>query len=223
MREIIEHEGVKYRKVAREAREGDYVVVTSSEDTSQYQNGEVHIIADVRGSTYYLRDIFDEERASFLWRREFAVLEPVPPTLPKHTDAAVGDTIRITTDEFNFDNEYYVGDTFEVESVWGGAGGVDTVCGLELLAEEIEVVHKESEASNNVNSPSHYTQGGVEVIEIIAQTVSGYDDGFTAHCVGTATKYLNRAPHKHETPLEDLKKAAKYLEFAIEHEEKKRK
>lgn len=72
-----------------------------------------------------------------------------------------------------------------------------------------------------VNSPSHYTQGGVEVIDIIAQTVSGYDDGFTAHCVGTATKYLNRAPHKHATPLEDLEKAAKYLEFAIKHEKKK--
>lgn len=73
-----------------------------------------------------------------------------------------------------------------------------------------------------VNSPSHYTQGGIEVIDIIAQTVSGYDDGFTAHCVGTATKYLNRAPHKHETPLEDLEKAAKYLEFAIANEKKKR-
>ena len=92
--------------------------------------------------------------------------------------------------------------------------------------EEMETVGREileDYSRDSVEHPSHYTQGGVEVIEIIAQTVSGYDDGFTAHCVGTATKYLNRAPFKHETPLEDLKKAAKYLEFAIEHEEKKRK
>lgn len=93
--------------------------------------------------------------------------------------------------------------------------------------EEMEAVGREIiydvYNTDSVEHPSHYTQGGVEVIEIIAQTVSGYDDGFTAHCVGTATKYLNRAPYKHETPLEDLKKAAKYLEFAIEHEEKKRK
>lgn len=76
-------------------------------------------------------------------------------------------------------------------------------------------------AKDNVSSPSHYTQGGVEVIDIIAQTVSGYIDPFTAHCVGTATKYLNRAPYKHATPLEDLRKAAKYIEFAIANEEKK--
>lgn len=77
------------------------------------------------------------------------------------------------------------------------------------------------QSTDSVEHPSHYTQGRFETIEIIAHTVSGYTDGFTAHCVGTATKYLNRAPHKHATPLEDLKKAAKYLEFAIEHEEGK--
>lgn len=73
---------------------------------------------------------------------------------------------------------------------------------------------KESDA---VNSPQHYTRGKFEVIEIIEQTVAGYDDPFVAHCVGTATKYINRAPYKHETPLEDLRKAAKYIDFAIEH------
>lgn len=71
--------------------------------------------------------------------------------------------------------------------------------------------------SDMVNKPTHYTQGRFEVIEIIEQTVSGYDDPFVAHCVGTATKYLNRAPFKHESPLEDINKAAKYLEFAIDH------
>lgn len=77
--------------------------------------------------------------------------------------------------------------------------------------------------NDTVSHPSHYTQGRFEVIEIIEQTAGGYSDGFTAHCVGTATKYLNRAPFKHESPLEDLRKAAKYIEFAIEHEEKKAK
>lgn len=71
--------------------------------------------------------------------------------------------------------------------------------------------------ADNVNSPQHYTQGKFEVIEIIAQTVAGYDDPFVAHCVGTATKYINRAPYKHTTPTEDLKKARRYLDFAIEH------
>lgn len=75
----------------------------------------------------------------------------------------------------------------------------------------------EVENTDAVKQPSHYTQGGVEVIDIIAQTVAGYDDAFVAHCVGTSTKYLNRAPYKHDSPLEDLRKAREYLTFAIEH------
>ncbi|MGM0904243.1 MAG: DUF3310 domain-containing protein [Bacillota bacterium] len=72
-----------------------------------------------------------------------------------------------------------------------------------------------------IDHPNHYTQGSIEVIDIIRQTTSGYRDPFVAHCVGTSTKYLNRAPFKHASPLDDLKKAAKYLEFAIDHLERK--
>lgn len=74
---------------------------------------------------------------------------------------------------------------------------------------------EEKTAQDAVEHPNHYTQGRFETIEVIEQFTSGYDDGFVAHCVGTATKYIARAPYKHETPLEDLRKAAKYLEFAI--------
>lgn len=76
------------------------------------------------------------------------------------------------------------------------------------MAEEIE--------QDAVNSPNHYTQGKFETIEIIEHLTSKYDDGFTAHCVGTAFKYMDRAPYKHESPTECLRKAAKYLSFAIE-------
>lgn len=79
---------------------------------------------------------------------------------------------------------------------------------------------KDRTVSDAVSHPSHYTAGKIEVIDIIAQTVAGYDDPFVAHCVGTATKYLNRAPYKHDTPTEDLKKARAYLEFAIKQLEK---
>lgn len=70
--------------------------------------------------------------------------------------------------------------------------------------------------SDNINHPSHYTQGKFETIEIIEQVTKGYDNSFVGYCVGNTIKYLARAPFKHETPLEDLKKAYKYLEFAIE-------
>ncbi|WP_077297440.1 DUF3310 domain-containing protein [Virgibacillus pantothenticus] len=76
-------------------------------------------------------------------------------------------------------------------------------------------------SNDNVQHPSHYTHGKYETIDVIEDITSGYDDGFTAHCVGTAVKYLYRAPHKHESPLEDLRKAAKYVEFAINRETKR--
>lgn len=74
--------------------------------------------------------------------------------------------------------------------------------------------------SNNVNHPNHYKQGKFETIEIIEQITKGYKNPYVAYCVGNTVKYVSRAPYKHESPLEDLKKAAKYLEFAIEALEK---
>lgn len=74
--------------------------------------------------------------------------------------------------------------------------------------------------ANSVEHPSHYTQGRFETIEMIEEITKGYSDGFVAHCVGTAVKYESRAPFKHASPLEDLKKARQYLTFAIEHLER---
>jgi hypothetical protein len=75
---------------------------------------------------------------------------------------------------------------------------------------------------DNVNSPSHYTNARFETIEVIEEITAGYSDGFVAHCAGTAIKYIARAPFKHaDGGLEDVKKAAKYLEFAIKRIEAK--
>lgn len=72
-----------------------------------------------------------------------------------------------------------------------------------------------------VEHPSHYNQGRFETIEVIEEFTKGYENGFVAHCVGTATKYISRAPYKHDDGgLEDLKKARQYLTFAIEHMER---
>ena len=79
---------------------------------------------------------------------------------------------------------------------------------------------EEDPKSDAVNHPSHYGKGRFETIEMIEEITKGYANGFVAHCVGTAVKYESRAPFKHDTPLEDLRKARKYLEFAIEHLER---
>lgn len=73
-----------------------------------------------------------------------------------------------------------------------------------------------------VEHPSHYTNGNIETIEIIEEITKGYDDGFVALCVGNAIKYLARSPFKHDDSSIDLKKASKYLEFALNYIEKEK-
>lgn len=70
-----------------------------------------------------------------------------------------------------------------------------------------------------VDHPSHYTVAKFETIEVIEEVTKGYEDSFVGYCVGNTQKYIARAPYKGKQ-LEDLKKAAKYLEFAIEHLER---
>jgi Protein of unknwon function (DUF3310) len=67
-----------------------------------------------------------------------------------------------------------------------------------------------------VNHPNHYTYGKFEVIEIIEEVTKAYDDAYMGYCIGNAQKYIARAPHK-GTKKQDLEKARKYLEFAIDH------
>lgn len=88
---------------------------------------------------------------------------------------------------------------------------------LELLKEKRaeKAEQPKSQKVEQIEQPSHYTQGRFEAIEIIDDVIVHYTDGRVAHKIGDALKYIIRAPHKHESPLEDLKKAAKYLEFAI--------
>jgi hypothetical protein len=64
-------------------------------------------------------------------------------------------------------------------------------------------------ASDPVNHPHHYTQYPVEVIEITEHL-----DFLT----GNVVKYVLRAPYK-GNQLEDLKKAAWYLDRAIKRAE----
>jgi len=66
--------------------------------------------------------------------------------------------------------------------------------------------------SDNVNHPSHYTHGPIEVIDII--------EGFRlSYHLGNVIKYLLR--HEHKNGLEDLKKARWYLDRYIQQMESK--
>lgn len=71
--------------------------------------------------------------------------------------------------------------------------------------------------SDNVNHPSHYTQGGIECIEALeAATVNL--KGIEAVCTANAIKYLWR--WKEKNGKEDLKKAIWYIKKLIEKQAK---
>lgn len=65
-----------------------------------------------------------------------------------------------------------------------------------------------------VNHPPHYTDGNIEVIDFI-------EDQKLTYCRGNAVKYISRAGKKSKkTEIEDLKKAAWYINREIERLEK---
>lgn len=69
--------------------------------------------------------------------------------------------------------------------------------------------------SDSVNSPSHYTAGGVECIDGIEAATVGLV-GIQAVCTGNAIKYLWR--WKHKGGVDDLRKARWYLDKLIDVE-----
>ena len=69
--------------------------------------------------------------------------------------------------------------------------------------------------SDEVNHPSHYTDGNIEVIEYIEDKKLGY-------CLGNAVKYISRAGKKDPAKeIEDLQKADWYIKRRIMELEQK--
>ena len=65
---------------------------------------------------------------------------------------------------------------------------------------------------DNVNHPSHYTQGGIECIEAIKASLGM--DGFCDYCKGNVIKYLWRWRDK--GGVEDIQKAQVYLGWMLD-------
>ncbi|MEX5651178.1 DUF3310 domain-containing protein [Staphylococcus cohnii species complex 1658] len=70
-------------------------------------------------------------------------------------------------------------------------------------------------AEDTVNHPSHYMLGDYEAKDIVSLVADKYHKGSVAHNVASALEYQMRAPEKNG--LEDIKKARKCLDFAIEN------
>ena len=90
---------------------------------------------------------------------------------------------------------------------------------LEPLPKEDRAIKMpESSKHDNVNSPKHYCKGGLECIQVIkAQLTPEQNKGYL---YGNVLKYMWRWQDKNG--LEDLRKAAKYLEWLqeeVKHEQ----
>lgn len=72
---------------------------------------------------------------------------------------------------------------------------------------------------DNVNHPSHYTQGGIECIDALKAATVG-KTGIEAVCVANAIKYLWR--YEEKNGLEDVKKAQWYINHLIQELEEKK-
>lgn len=86
-------------------------------------------------------------------------------------------------------------------------------CDKEFVEFLKDFVEKNSGSTDNVNSPNHYKLAGldVEVIDVIRASMS--PEEFKGYCKGNVIKYVTRENKKNG--MEDLRKAKKYLEYAI--------
>lgn len=72
---------------------------------------------------------------------------------------------------------------------------------------------------DNVNHPSHYTQGGIECIDALKAATVG-KIGIEAVCVANVIKYCWR--YEEKNGLEDVKKAQFYVNRLIQELEEKK-
>ena len=81
---------------------------------------------------------------------------------------------------------------------------------LKLLREQGSLLKKNKETVvDNVNHPSHYNDGNIEVIDFIEDKKLGF-------CLGNAVKYISRAGKKDKSKeVEDLEKASWYIQRRI--------
>ena len=69
---------------------------------------------------------------------------------------------------------------------------------------------------DNVNHPSHYEPGKFECIDVMCEAIGL--ESTKAFCICNAFKYIYRSNKKHETPVDDVKKAVWYLNKFLELE-----
>ena len=104
-------------------------------------------------------------------------------------------------------------DLWEEQSV--SLGGVLPFPGLNSSSSASDTISFKV-PDDRVNSPSHYTKGKQEAIEIIEDAINNAPTMAAAMSQGQVLKYMLRCWLK-DNPLEDLKKARWYLNRLLSH------
>jgi hypothetical protein len=191
--------------------------------------GKLGTILESNDRDIYVLASIDGIEASNIWfaRCNLELVEPAP--VGKEPEAPqprfkVGDRVRVRKPKdpesgwISPEMDIYDGGVYEIERKGGSAVRFKNHLEWAFLHEWLEPapVVKECLTVDNVNHPPHYNQGGIECLEAIKAALG---DGFVAHLRGNVIKYLWRCEHK--GGVEDLKKAAWYLDRAIKEMEVK--
>lgn len=91
--------------------------------------------------------------------------------------------------------------------------------GMQKRIKEETQYFAKMEKADNVNSPAHYTQGGIECIDAIRASMTAEE--FAGFLKGNVIKYLWRY-HDKGKAVEDLKKGEWYLNRLTEHTEREK-
>lgn len=78
------------------------------------------------------------------------------------------------------------------------------------------MILRETAKDDKVNHPNHYTSGDIETIDYIRDKLT--PEEYQGYCVGNVMKYTSRWRKK--DGVQDLEKAAVYLQWAIESAKK---
>ena len=108
--------------------------------------------------------------------------------------------------EVRFRDDAFNSDCFAGDWAWKWTGSPSDIVAYRVVSEGPKPAKPDM-----VNSPPHYTDGGIETIDFIRAKLG--PDGFKAYCVGNAMKYISRAGKK-GSAKEDLSKAVWYLRRA---------
>ena len=96
------------------------------------------------------------------------------------------------------------------ENLLGSCQELTPTQNIEIALKYLNKINK-TIPTDNVNNPTHYNTGTIEVIEVIEDWKLNFN-------LGNAIKYIGRCEHKNNK-TEDIKKAIWYLERELKNNE----